>query len=168
MSYEQRMLAACETARQASSGHRRFTGPAPEHDIQRTEQLIGLRLTGSFRTFVEQLGSQNDFGFFGVNTEYGDEAGTAWVTRVLREDGLPEHYLVVWQDEGQGTTCVLDTSVETAQGEHPVYELFAPSWQETIRKTFDSFVEFFEYYYQIPATAQPATASAEALTSTIE
>jgi hypothetical protein len=44
----------------------------------------------------------------------------------------------------------LDTSVETAPGEHPVYHISPEIWQETMAKAFDSFIEFFEHYYEVP------------------
>jgi hypothetical protein len=75
--------------------HKPFTGAGAAKEIDRVAKALGLKITGSYRTFIRQLGSENDFGLNGVNNEYRN-AGTLWTTRVMRKEyGLPRHYLVV-------------------------------------------------------------------------
>jgi hypothetical protein len=134
-----------------------FAGPAAEGDIQRAEQLLGLKLSGSYRTFVRLLGEQNDFGICGVDKSHGAEAGTVWVTRILRDYyGLPRHYLAAWQNEGADEALVLDTSVETSPGEHPVYGMYLPNWQTSMERAFDSFLEFFERAFHLQRSPRRA------------
>jgi hypothetical protein len=156
MNYVERMQAACKIARTLDVWPP-FAGPATDGDIRRAEQLLGLKLSGSYRTFVRLLGQQNDFGFCGVDKAYGDEAGAVWETRVLREKHeLPQYYLVVGLNENADEALVLDTRIETAPGEHPVYAMVLPGWRKSIQKVNDSFVEFFEWAMNIQPSKKPS------------
>ena len=119
-----------------------FTGGASDEQIDKVAQELLLSISGSFRTFCSLLGSQDSFGFCGVDIKW-EGAGTAWQTSLCRKEmSLPDNFLIVWKTETDEQKIYLDTS----QGniEHPAYSFFYSNWQES-EKIFDSFYDLFEY-----------------------
>lgn len=149
MNHIERMSAAVQHVQDNDLAAWPFSGPAPDMEIDEVAKKMGCQITGSYREFIRLLGDQTDGGFRGVNMEYL-HSGVVGTTKIVREEhNMPNHYLVVWNDESFTDLCIMDCSDPQGNGEFPVYQIILDFWEDSRTKIANSFVEFFEDFFDI-------------------
>lgn len=130
------------------AGHEIFwLGAVSEHEITRSEALLGIKLPSSFRSFLANYGGGGVVGAEISGIEDNDaalEAGGTVVgdTKTCRQRyDLPSHLVVIYFHDDEVCWC-LDTG-NSADTECPVvsYNIFTKKIDRVIAETFSSFMQ---------------------------
>ncbi|HBP1105782.1 SMI1/KNR4 family protein [Pseudomonas aeruginosa] len=132
-----------------------WVGPSTESAIAAVEVALGVRIEGSFRTFLLQTGGGGvdmfvisavyaDGPLGGLGTVHGD---TLHYRQAFWPSPLPPHLVVVQRCQDDNEPFCLDTSRIVA-GEHPVVLHYLQSQGGHADRISPSFIDFLEKYLE--------------------
>ncbi|MFO0939386.1 MAG: hypothetical protein U0930_01330 [Pirellulales bacterium] len=122
-----------------------FTGGVTLNDVTREEDLLGLPITGSYRAFIVQFGSQQDEGFEGIDKINGNRISER--AKLFWDDGLPKYHIPVFCESNKGYS--LNTQEPTTADEFRAYQFRISSPASTLEPVAESFAELIIKYFDI-------------------